>query len=333
MKRIHSLVTGGAGFVGSHLCDYLIAQGHHVTCVDNLITGKLENIAHLRHHSQFRFLNQDIVKGLPRFLALPRFLKDVARGFPRLLPKADYVFHLASPASPVGYMKNSIETILTNSLGTYRLLEYCKKTGAAFVFASTSEVYGNPHVHPQVETYWGNVNSFGPRSCYDESKRLGEALIYEYVHKYKVNARLVRIFNTYGPRLNENDGRVVSNLITQALHGHDLTVYGDGSQTRSFCYVTDLVRGLWAAVSTPHTQGEVFNLGNPQETTILKFAKSVKDLCGKPGAKIVKKPLPQDDPIKRKPDISKAKKVLKWEPKISLKEGLGHTIEYYRGRI
>ncbi len=333
MKRIHSLVTGGAGFVGSHLCDFLVSQGHHVVCVDNLITGKLENINHLRRHSQFRFINQDVIKGLPRFLALPRFLRDVTRGFPRFLPKADYVFHLASPASPVGYMKNSIETILTNSIGTYRLLEYCKRKGAAFLFASTSEVYGNPHVHPQVESYWGNVNSFGPRSCYDESKRLGEALIYEYVHKYKTNARLVRIFNTYGPRLNENDGRVVSNLITQALHGDDLTVYGDGSQTRSFCYVSDLVRGLWAAISTPRTAGEVFNLGNPQETTILKFAQTVKELCGKPGAKIVKKPLPQDDPIKRKPNISKAKKVLKWEPKVSLKDGLQYTIEYYRGRI
>ena len=333
MKRPHSLVAGGAGFVGSHLCDFLLSKGHHVTCVDNLITGKLENISHIRRNSQFRFINQDIIKGLPRFLALPRFLRDITRGFPRLLPKADYVFHLASPASPVGYMKNSIETILTNSFGTYRLLEYCRKKGAKFLFASTSEVYGNPLVHPQVETYWGNVNSFGPRSCYDESKRLGEALIYEYYHKYKVDARMVRIFNTYGPRLNENDGRVVSNLITQALHGEALTVYGDGSQTRSFCYVSDLVRGLWLAISTAHTAGEVFNLGNPQETPILQFAKVVRELCGKPGAKIIKKPLPQDDPIKRKPDITKARKVLHWKPEVPLKEGLGQTIEYYRARI
>jgi len=260
-------------------------------------------------------------------------MRDVAKGFPRFLPKADYVFHLASPASPIGYMKNSIETILTNSIGTYRLLEYCKKTHSKFLFASTSEVYGNPLVHPQVETYWGNVNSFGPRSCYDESKRLGEALVYEYHHKYKVNARLIRIFNTYGPRLNENDGRVVSNLINQALTGQPMTIYGDGSQTRSFCYVSDLVRGIWKAISTPKTEGDVFNLGNPQETTILQFAKVVKELCGKLDAKIVKKPLPQDDPIKRKPNISKAKKVLQWEPKVSLKEGLGQAIDYYRGRI
>lgn len=333
MERIHSLVTGGAGFVGSHLCDFLIRQGHSVVCVDNLITGKMENIAHLRRHSRFRFIKQDIIKGLPRFLALPRFLRDITRGFPRFLPKANYVFHLASPASPTGYMKNSIETILTNSIGTYRLLEYCRKKGAKFLFASTSEIYGNPKVHPQVETYWGNVNSFGPRSCYDESKRLGEALVYEYFKKYGVNARLVRIFNTYGPRLNENDGRVVSNLITQALRGEALTVYGDGSQTRSFCYVEDLVRGLWLAANTPRTEGQVFNLGNPQETTIMQFARVVKELCGKPDAKIVKRPLPQDDPIKRRPDISKAKKILKWEPKISLKAGLKYTIEYYRGRI
>lgn len=333
MKRPISLVTGGAGFVGSHLCDYLISLDHQVVCVDNLITGKLENIAHLRRHPHFRFRNQDVIKGLPRFMGLPRFLRDVTKGFPRFLPKADHVFHLASPASPVGYMKNSIETILTNSLGTYRLLEYCKKNGAKFLFASTSEVYGNPAVHPQVESYWGNVNSFGPRSCYDESKRLGEALVYEYFHKHGVNARLIRIFNTYGPRLNENDGRVVSNLITQALHGHALTIYGDGKQTRSFCYVSDLVRGIWLAMSTPKTEGDVFNLGNPQETTILKFASTVKELCGKPGAKIIKKPLPQDDPIKRKPNISKAIKVLGWKPEVSLKEGLGHTIRYYQGRI
>ncbi len=333
MKRIHSLVTGGAGFVGSHLCDYLISLDHQVICVDNLITGKLENIAHLKRHPHFRFIHQDIIKGLPRFLGLPRFMRDVARGFPRFLPKADYVFHLASPASPIGYMKNSIETILTNSIGTYRLLEYCRKKDAKFVFASTSEVYGNPLVHPQVETYWGNVNSFGPRSCYDESKRLGEALVYEYHHKHKVDARLIRIFNTYGPRLNENDGRVVSNLIHQALTGQPLTIYGDGSQTRSFCYVADLVRGIWKAISTPHTAGDVFNLGNPVETTILQFAKLVKELCDKPNAKIVKKPLPQDDPIKRKPYFAKDKKILKWEPKVSLKEGFGHTIDYFRGSI
>ncbi|HUO57964.1 MAG TPA: UDP-glucuronic acid decarboxylase family protein [bacterium] len=312
----HSIVAGGAGFVGSHLCDFLIGHGHRVTCLDNLITGKKENIGHLLGHPRFRFIQRDVTKPLPSGLG-----------------KAHYVFHLASPASPVGYMTYSIETILTNSIGTQNLLVYSQKSGAKFLFASTSEVYGNPAVHPQVETYWGNVNSFGPRSCYDESKRLGEALVYEYLHKHKVNARLVRIFNTYGPRLNENDGRVVSNLITQALKGRPLTIYGDGSQTRSFCFVTDLVRGLWKVISTPHTAGEVFNLGNPQETSILRFARLVKELCGKPGAKIVKKPLPQDDPIKRRPDITKAKKRLGWKPEIPLKEGLRLTINWYRSRI
>jgi nucleoside-diphosphate-sugar epimerase len=327
MKRIYSLVTGGAGFVGSHLCDFLIAQGHHVICVDNLITGKMENIAHLKKNRHFRFVKRDVIKGLPRFLS------NITRGIPRFLPKADYVFHLASPASPVGYMKNSIQTILVNSMGSLQLLEYCRHRSTKFLFASTSEVYGSPSVHPQVETYWGNVNSFGPRSCYDESKRLGEALVYEYIHKFKVDARIIRIFNTYGPRLNENDGRVVSNMITQALHGQPITIYGDGSQTRSFCYVADLVAGIWAAISKENTVGNVFNLGNPQETTIRDFAKVVVELCGAPGAKIVHETLPQDDPVRRKPDISKAKKILAWEPRIPLKEGLKQTIEYYRGRI
>jgi len=330
MKRSHSVVTGGAGFVGSHLCDFLLAQGHHVTCVDNLLTGKTENIAHLRGNPRFRFIKHDVIKGLPRLLRM----RGSNRTLPRFFPSTDYVFHLASPASPVGYMKNSIETILTNSMGSLQLLEYCRKRPhTKFLFASTSEVYGNPAVHPQVETYWGNVNSFGPRSCYDESKRLGEAIIYEYIHKFGVNARIIRIFNTYGPRLNETDGRVVSNLITQALNGESLTIYGDGSQTRSFCFVSDLVRGIWAAISTPDTVGQIYNLGNPQETTIKDFAKTVLELCGKHGAKIEHKPLPTDDPIRRKPDISKAKKVLGWEPQVSLKEGLKQTIEYYRSRI
>ena len=310
-----SIVTGGAGFVGSHLCDFLVARGQEVLCIDNLITGKKENIAHLSGNRRFRFLKHDVSKKLPS------------------LPKAQFVFHLASPASPVGYQTYSIQTILTNSVGTQQLLEVSRKDKAKFLFASTSEVYGDPKVHPQKESYWGNVNSFGPRSCYDESKRLGEALVYEYIHKFKVDARLVRIFNTYGPRLNENDGRVVSNFINQALQGKSITVYGNGSQTRSFCYVSDLVRGLWKAISSPQTKGDVFNLGNPNETTIREFAEVVLDLCGKPGVKIIKKSLPQDDPIRRKPDISKAKRVLGWTPQVPLKTGLNHTINYYRGRI
>ncbi len=316
-----SIVTGGAGFLGSHLCDFLIAQGHQVACLDNLITGHKENIAHLAKNPNFRFLNRDVAKPLPSSLG-----------------KAHFVFHLASPASPAadsskGYMAHSLKTIEANTVGTRLLLEYCQKTGSRFLYTSTSEVYGTPLEHPQKETYWGNVNPFGPRSCYDESKRLGETFVYEFIHKFKVNARIVRLFNTYGPRLNEADGRVVSNLITQALKGQALTVYGNGSQTRSFCYVSDLVRGLWKAVSLPRTAGEIFNLGNPHETSILQFAKLVKELCGKPGAKIIKKPLPQDDPIKRKPDISKAKKHLGWSPEIPLKEGLDQTINWYRSRI
>ncbi len=312
---IRSIVTGGAGFVGSHLSDFLIARGHQVTCLDNLITGKKENIAHLLSNKNFKFIKTDVSRTLP------------------ILPKAQYVFHLASPASPVGYQTYSIETILTNSIGTQRLLDYCRKSKAKFLFASTSEVYGDPKVHPQKESYWGNVNSFGPRSCYDESKRLGEALVYEYIHKFKVDGRLVRIFNTYGPRLNEEDGRVVSNFITQALTGKAVTIYGSGTQTRSFCYVSDLVDGLWRAISKSATRGNVFNLGNPAETTIRQFAANVLKLCAGPNVKIVRKPLPQDDPIRRKPDISKAKKTLGWSPRVSLNEGLGLTIDWYRGRI
>lgn len=313
---MRSIVTGGAGFVGSHLCDFLIARGHRVVCLDNLITGKRENISHLLKHPHFRFIRHDVTLPLSKGLARP-----------------DYVFHLASPASPAGYALHSLETIRTNSIGTQNMLEFVRKTRSRFLLASTSEVYGTPVVHPQKETYWGNVNSFGPRSCYDESKRLGETLVYEYLHKFKVNARVVRIFNTYGPRLNETDGRVVSNFITQALKGLPLTIYGDGFQTRSFCYVSDLVQGLWKAASTVGTRGEVFNLGNPKETTIRQFARVVLDLCGPSNAKIIRRPLPQDDPTRRKPDISKAKRFLGWEPKVSLREGLGCTIEWYRGRI
>ena len=311
---MRSIVTGGSGFVGSHLCDKLIGLGHEVLCVDNLITGRLENISHLRSHKSFKFLKHDVTRPLKN-------------------AKADFIFHLASPASPVGYMKYSIETILTNSIGTQKTLELAQKTKARFLFASTSEIYGDPKIHPQIESYWGNVNSFGPRSCYDESKRLGEALVYEYLHKFKVDARIVRIFNTYGPRLNESDGRVVSNFITQALRGRPLTIYGKGSQTRSFCYVSDLVEGLIKAASLPKTRGEVINLGNPQETTILRFARLTLDLCRYPGGKIIQKPLPQDDPIRRKPDISKAKRLLRWEPKVSLEDGLRPTIAWYRGKI
>jgi nucleoside-diphosphate-sugar epimerase len=312
----HCLVTGGAGFVGSHLCDALIAKGHHVTVLDNLVTGKTENLAQLQKSPRFRFVKADVTKPLSSNLG--RF---------------DCIYHLASPASPVGYMEHSMETILANSLGTYQLLDACRRQGAKFLFASTSEVYGDPEEHPQKETYWGHVNSYGPRSCYDESKRLGEAVLYESIRKWNVDARIVRIFNTYGPRLNENDGRVVSNFITQGLLGKSLTLYGDGRQTRSFCYVSDLVDGLVRAMEKPKTKGGVFNMGNPQEISIHLFATTVLDLLGRPRTAIKNKPMPPDDPTRRRPDIHRASKVLGWRPRISLVQGLSLTIDYYRSRM
>jgi nucleoside-diphosphate-sugar epimerase len=310
------LVTGGAGFVGSHLCDALIASGYRVTALDNLITGKAENLVQLKKNPKFRFIKADVTKPLS-----PKF------------GRFDCVYHLASPASPVGYMQHSMETIMANSLGTYQLLDACRRQGAKFLFASTSEVYGDPEEHPQKETYWGHVNSFGPRSCYDESKRLGEAVLYESIRKWNVDARIVRIFNTYGPRLNENDGRVVSNFITQGLLGKSLTLYGGGRQTRSFCYVSDLVDGLMRAMEKPKTKGGVFNLGNPQELPIHLFATTVLDLLGRPRTGITHKPMPPDDPTRRRPDISRASKVLGWKPRVSLVQGLSLTIDYYRGRM
>ncbi len=311
----HCLVAGGSGFVGSHLCDALLASGYRVTAFDNLITGKTENIAHLRKHPRFRF-----IKG------------DVTRPLPKTVGRIDRIYHLASPASPVGYTRFSMETILTNSLGTYLLLDACRRHKARFLLASTSEVYGDPEEHPQRESYWGHVNSFGPRSCYDESKRLGEAVVFESLRKWGVDARIVRIFNTYGPRLNEHDGRVVSNFITQGLKGEALTIYGNGRQTRSFCYVSDLVLGLTRAMEKPRTKGGVFNLGNPKELPVKLFATTVLDLLGQPRSRIVYRPMPQDDPTRRRPDITRAKRELGWEPRVSLREGLAATIAYYRGR-
>jgi UDP-glucuronate decarboxylase len=314
MKRC--LVTGGAGFVGSHLCDALLAKGFYVTAFDNFLTGKRENLSHLKGHPRFR-----LWKG------------DVTRPLPSRLGRFDRLYHLASPASPVGYMQHSMETILANSLGTMNLLKACRLHGAKFLFASTSEIYGNPLEHPQCETYWGNVNTFGPRSCYDESKRLGEAVVYESIHKWKVDARIVRIFNTYGPRLNEHDGRVVSNFITQGLRGESLTLFGGGRQTRSFCYVSDLVDGLIRAMEKPGTKGGIFNLGNPLEIPVHRFATTVLQLLGRPMTMITHRPMPQDDPTRRRPDITRARKILGWKPRVSLNQGLALTIEYYRGRM
>ncbi|MAG59872.1 NAD-dependent dehydratase [Candidatus Woesebacteria bacterium] len=312
-----TLVAGGAGFVGSHLCENLINHGWKVLCVDNLITGSLENIQTLRKNKNFSFVKADISKPISGILKMGKY---------------SLVFHLASPASPVKYTQYPIETILANTQGTQNLLELCRKKKAAFLFASTSEIYGNPEIHPQPETYWGNVNPIGPRSCYDESKRLGETFTMLYHKKYGVDARIIRIFNTYGPRMQNEDGRVIPNFINQALSGADITVYGRGSQTRAFCYVSDLVEGIRRAATRRGTNGVVFNLGNPKEFTILELVKIVKELT-QGESKVVHKALPQDDPVRRKPIIRKAKSVLNWEPKISLRGGLVPTIDYFARQL
>lgn len=305
------LVTGGAGFLGSHLCDALLAEGHSVLCVDNLITGREDNLAHLGNESRFEFKNHDI-------------------SGPFDFGKVDYVFNFASPASPVDYMEHGVETLRVGSFGTYNCLEYAKKYGAKFFMASTSECYGDPDVHPQVETYWGNVNPIGPRSVYDEAKRFSEALTMAYLRYHKVDTHIVRIFNTYGPRLQLNDGRVISNFMKQALTGEDLTVYGEGQQTRSFCYVSDEIEGiLRLAKSDEHLPT---NIGNPNEFTILECAKKVLEVTGSK-SKIKYEPLPQDDPKQRRPDISKAKRLFGWEPKIQLEEGLRLSLEYFKKAV
>ena len=305
------LVTGGAGFLGSHLCDALLAEGHSVVCADNLLTGRIENIAHLRNEPRFEFRQQDV--------CLPF---DVG--------KLDYVFHFASPASPVDYLEHAIETLQVGSLGTMNCLELAKKYRAKFFLASTSECYGDPLEHPQKETYWGHVNPIGPRSVYDEAKRFAEAVTMAYHRYHQVDTHIVRIFNTYGPRLQLNDGRVISNFMKQALLGEDLTVYGDGAQTRSFCYVSDEVAGILAlAQSDEH---EPTNIGNPGEFTILECARVVLEVTGS-HSKIGFEPLPQDDPKQRRPDISKAKRLLGWEPKIDLRTGLQLSLDYFRSSL
>jgi dTDP-glucose 4,6-dehydratase len=305
------LITGAAGFLGSHLTDAVLAEGHEVLGVDNLCTGSLENLDHLKHEPRFEFLNQDICE--------PFGPKPV-----------DYVFNFASPASPADYMRLGIETLMVGSAGTRNMLEIAAKYGARFLHASTSECYGDPDQHPQTEEYWGNVNPIGPRSVYDEAKRFSEALVTAYCRYRKVDTRLVRIFNTYGPRLQGNDGRVISNFMTQALRGDDLTIYGDGGQTRSFCYVSDEVDGiLRLSRSEEHTP---VNIGNPTEWTILDCANAVKRVTGL-SSRIVFHPLPQDDPTQRQPDITKAKALLGWEPKIDLETGLKLSLDYFKSSI
>ncbi len=306
-----SVVTGGAGFLGSHLCERLLAESHRVICVDNLITGKWDNVAHLEGPS-FVFRQHDVT-------------------VPFEIPEhVDNVLHFASPASPIDYLELPIQTLKVGSLGTHNTLGLAKAKKARYLLASTSEVYGDPLVHPQPETYWGNVNPVGPRGVYDEAKRFAEAMVMAYHRFHGLDTRIVRIFNTYGPRMRPRDGRVVPAFVQQALAGEPLTVFGDGGQTRSFCYVTDLVEGIWRLLESDF--GEPVNLGNPEEMTILEFARRILRLTGG-SSEIVFMPLPTDDPKIRQPDITRAREVLGWEPRVALDDGLGQTIEFFKSRL
>ena len=311
MSKPRVLITGGAGFLGSHLCDRFLADGYEVVCMDNLITGDLRNVEHLFADADFHFHHQDVTE----FIHVPGRL--------------DVVMHFASPASPIDYLELPIQTLKVGSLGTHKALGLAHAKGARFLLASTSECYGDPLVHPQREDYWGNVNPVGPRGVYDEAKRFAEAMTMGYHRYHGVDTRIVRIFNTYGPRMRLNDGRALPAFMSQALRGEDLTVFGDGSQTRSFCYVSDLVEGIWRLLHSDEVMPT--NIGNPNEMTILEFAQKVLALTGSK-SRIDFRPLPQDDPKVRQPDISKARKLLGWEPRVTLDEGLRRTLEYFRER-
>lgn len=307
-----SVVTGAAGFLGSHLTDLLLSRGHKVIGIDNFVTGSVDNISHLGGNRDFKFIEQDVTEFI--FLDVP----------------VHYVWHFASPASPVDYLELPIQTLKVGSLGTHKALGLAKTKGARFLLASTSEIYGDPLVHPQTEEYWGNVNTIGPRGCYDEAKRFAEALTMAYNQEHGVQTRIVRIFNTYGPRMRLHDGRVVPAFIGQALKNRALTVFGKGEQTRSFCYVSDLIEGIYRLMMSSYDRP--VNIGNPVEMTVLDFAKEIILAVGS-RSRIVFKPLPQDDPRQRKPDITRARKLLKWEPRVPLAEGLVSTIEYFRGKV
>ncbi len=306
-KRI--MVTGGAGFLGSHLCERLVGEGHEVLCVDNYFTGRRANVAHLLGQPNFELMRHDVT--------MP------------LVIEVDEIYNLACPASPVHYQYDPVQTIKTCVHGAINMLGLAKRTGAKILQASTSEVYGNPNVHPQVEEYWGNVNPIGIRSCYDEGKRCAETLFFDYHRQHDVNIRVMRIFNTYGPNMHPEDGRVVSNFIMQALQGEPITIYGDGSQTRSFCFVSDMINGMYALMNAPDGTSGPINIGNPDEFTIRALAEKVVAMTGS-RSEIVYHDLPQDDPLQRRPDISRAKEQLDWEPKVALDEGLEKTIEYFR---
>jgi dTDP-glucose 4,6-dehydratase len=307
-----SVVTGGAGFLGSHLCDLLLSRGHRVIAIDNLVTGSVDNISHLAGNQEFRFIQQDVTEFL--FLEGP----------------VNYVWHFASPASPIDYLELPIQTLKVGSLGTHKALGLAKFKGARFLLTSTSEVYGDPLVHPQTEEYWGNVNPIGPRGCYDEAKRFAEAMTMAYHKQHGVETRIVRIFNTYGPRMRVKDGRVVPAFASQALSGEPITVFGAGTQTRSFCHYTDLIEGIYRLMMSDYALP--VNIGNPQEFTMLEFAREIIAATGSK-SRIVHKPLPQDDPKQRRPDITKARTLLGWEPRVPLRQGLVDTIAYFRKRL
>ena len=309
-KRV--LVTGGAGFLGSHLCERLISEGAYVLCVDNFFTGTQGNIADIRLHKQFELVRHDV-------------------NFP-LYVEVDEIFNLACPASPIHYQRDPVQTVKTSVLGAINMLGLSKRVKAKIMQASTSEVYGDPDVHPQTEDYWGNVNPIGPRSCYDEGKRCAETLFFDYRRQHGIKIKVARIFNTYGPRMHPNDGRVVSSFIVQALTGLDITVFGEGQQTRSFCYVDDLIDGFMRLMNSPDDVVGPINLGNPREMTVRELAETIIKITGS-SSKIVNRPLPQDDPRQRKPDISQASRQIGWAPKVSLEEGLGKTISYFEGML
>lgn len=312
------LITGAAGFIGSHLAITLVSDGHQVIGIDNFCTGKPDNLSALENHPAFTLLACDVLK------------EDVLNE--PALNDVQEIYHLASPASPRLYQENPLATISVNTIGTRNMLELALKTRAKMLYASTSEAYGDPLIHPQHEGYRGNVNTWGPRACYDEAKRLGEVYCYEYWRLYQLRVKVARIFNTYSAGLRSDDGRVISNFVTQALKGKDITVYGDGSQTRSFCYITDTVNGLRLMMEKDEANGEIINLGNEKEYTILQVAKLIKEMTGS-SSPITFHPLPQDDPVRRRPAIDKARKLIQWEPTVDLAEGLRHTIEAYRARV
>ncbi len=309
---MRALVAGGAGFVGSHLCDALLARGFEVICADNLVTGKRRNITHLTANPLFHFLEHDVCTPL-----------DL---------QVDWIFHLASPASPPQYLRMPIATLLVNSVGTQHLLDLATRNHARFLLASTSEIYGDPEVHPQVESYRGSVSSVGPRSCYDEGKRFAEALTMAYFREHDTDVRIIRIFNTYGPRLDPADGRVISNFLTQALRSQPLTMYGSGEQTRSFCYISDLIAGILAVMENTSTRADPINLGNPMEITLNELRKVLQELLHT-SLPVTWHPLPTDDPHRRQPDITKARRLLNWEPRVPLQEGLTATLQWYREYI